>query len=344
MSLEIEALGAAHGDALVVRWPDPAGRIRTGLVDGGPAAGFAGQLAPNLASLAHDQGAAAVTLEFVCVSHIDDDHIGGIERLFTTLRRQRRNDLPLTADVERLWFNSWQQLGASETTATAAEAEPLVGASVRQGRDLRDIARLLGLAGNQPVGGALTAGATFDLDGLSVTVVAPGPAQLDRLNTVWERAEKDLPAFTAAYTDRSIPNLSSIALLVGAGGRTALLTGDARGDHVLAGLAAGGLLAGGALHVDVLKLPHHGSINNVAPGFFDAITADRYIVSADGVTHGLPNTETLDMLLASRSATDEFEVLLTNPMPAIESYLATAATGRPIRIVPREAAARGVVA
>ena len=42
-----------------------------------------------------------------------------------------------------------------------------------------------------------------------------------------------------------------------------LLTGDARGDDVLAGLREAGLLRRSPLHVDVLKLPHHGSDRNV---------------------------------------------------------------------------------
>jgi beta-lactamase superfamily II metal-dependent hydrolase len=150
--------------------------------------------------------------------------------------------------------------------------------------------------------------------------------------------------FAAAYNDRSIPNLSSIALLLQSGGRKALLTGDARGDHVVEGLNAGGFMPGGRLHVDVLKLPHHGSINNVAAEFFASVTADHYIVSADGVTHGLPDTECLDLLLQSRDPGDEFELLLTNHMPAIEHYLENARGRRPITVRVRPEGERGVIA
>lgn len=341
--MKIEALGAGHGDALVVRWQDAAGAVRLGLVDGGPAGRFEGELRSNLASLAAETGTSQPTFEFVCVSHIDDDHIGGIERLFTTMRRSLRDGRPMPATVKRLWFNSWDHLGLPEPVARGAVADPVAGASVKQGRDLREIARLLRLDGNAPVNTRILAGTGFDLDGLRVDVVAPLPAQLDALFAAWQTAEDDLPAFTAAYRDRKVPNLSSIALLLGAGGRTALLTGDARGDHVVEGLRAGGFLAGGTLYVDVLKLPHHGSINNVAPEFFETVTAGTYVVSADGVTHGLPNKECLEMLVRSRRASEDYIVVLTNPMPAIEAFLAGLQQGRAFRVVVRDAQARGVV-
>jgi len=342
--MEIEALGAAHGDAIVVRWRDDVGAMRLGLVDGGPANAYLAQLQPNLDSLAVEYGRQPVVLDFVCVSHIDDDHIGGIERLFTALRRQTAEGRPFAASVKRLWFNSWDRLGVPEETIRVAGAAPVVGASVRQGRDLRDIARLLKVDGNAPVQRPFLGGVAFDLDGLNVDVVAPGADELAKLLELWERTEHKPEVFTAAYKDRSIPNLSSIALLLRAGGRMALLTGDARGDNVLAGLRAAGFLPGGHLHVDVLKLPHHGSINNVDADFFEAISADRYIVSADGVTHGLPNIECLALLLASRPPNDEFEILLTNPMPAIEQYLADRRGSRPIKTVARTVESRGVVA
>ena len=333
---------AAHGDALVVSWVGPTGAAHHGLIDGGPARHYSNLLRPALAAVAAEAGGEPLSLDFVCVSHIDDDHIGGIERLFTDLRRARRDQHAPAITIDRLWFNAWEQLGMSPAATASVAADPVVTASVRQGVDLRDAARFLRVDGNAPVGGALLAGAAFELDGLSVTVVAPGPAQLDKLMVVWERSEGDAAVITAGYRDRSIPNLSSIALVVESHGRRALLTGDARGDHLLEGLAATGLLVDGRLHVDVLKLPHHGSINNVAPAFFEAVTADRYIVSADGVTHGLPNTECLDLLLASRAMGDEFEMLLTNPMPAVEQHLAASIGRRPIAVRVRADGERGV--
>ena len=38
----------------------------------------------------------------------------------------------------------------------------------------------------------------------------------------------------------------------------------------------------GRLHVDILKVPHHGSERNVSEQFFNTMTADVYIISANG--------------------------------------------------------------
>jgi beta-lactamase superfamily II metal-dependent hydrolase len=83
--------------------------------------------------------------------------------------------------------------------------------------------------------------------------------------------------------DMSVPNLSSIMLLVEAEGKTVLLTGDGRGDHLLEGLQQSKLLnKEGIFHVDVFKLPHHGSARNIAPELFERITADTYVICANG--------------------------------------------------------------
>ncbi len=146
----------------------------------------------------------------------------------------------------------------------------------------------------------------------------------------------------AAFVDRAVPNLSSIALHLRYRGRTALLTGDARGDHVLAGPEQAGLLApGGTLQVDLFKLPHHGSENNAAPVLFDRIRADHYVVSADGIRHAHPSKATLEWLVASRAANDRYTIHLTNPIPAAEAVLAQLGVGRAFKVevgAPREIA------
>jgi beta-lactamase superfamily II metal-dependent hydrolase len=102
----------------------------------------------------------------------------------------------------------------------------------------------------------------------------------------------------AAMADTSIPNLSSIVLLAKCDGKTLLLTGDARGDHILNGLDAAKLSENGKLHVDVLKVQHHGSERNTTRKFFDAITADTYVLSANG-RYGNPDYATLKWIVES---------------------------------------------
>ena len=108
----------------------------------------------------------------------------------------------------------------------------------------------------------------------------------------------------AANLDRSVFNLSSIVVLARSGDRTLLLTGDARSDDVITGLEDAELLGDGPLRVDVLKLPHHGSIRNVDAVFFERVRARHYVISADG-RDGNPEDETLALLCDARRADQE---------------------------------------
>jgi hypothetical protein len=121
------------------------------------------------------------------------------------------------------------------------------------------------------------------------------------------------PVEAADFSDESVFNLASIVVVAEAGGRTMLLTGDARGDDVREGLREAGLWReGGTLHVDLLKLPHHGSDRNVDEQFFRDVTADHYVVSGDG-RHGNPEVATFEMLLAARAGGPPFTIHMTYP-------------------------------
>src|SRR5207248_827400 len=108
-------------------------------------------------------------------------------------------------------------------------------------------------------------------------------------------------------------NLSSIIVLATLAGKSMLLTGDARGDEVIHGLEQAGLKKHGQpFHVDLLKIPHHGSQRNVAPEFFQQVTADHYVISSDGEKFSNPDIPTLRWLSEAR-ANDAYTLYLTYP-------------------------------
>ena len=64
-----------------------------------------------------------------------------------------------------------------------------------------------------------------------------------------------------------------------------LLTGDGHFADILKGLEHNGLLKEGkGLHVDVLKVQHHGSEHNFKREFAKRITADHYVICGNGRT------------------------------------------------------------
>jgi beta-lactamase superfamily II metal-dependent hydrolase len=342
---------ARKGDCLLVHYGTDA-KPRLVLVDGGPSQVYKPHLKPRLGEIRKARGLAktdALPIDLMMVSHIDDDHIRGILELTKELIEATSSGKPLAVRIRSLWHNSFDdiignspdELLAGFTTSFAAAAgmgevvpeamapeTAKVLASVAQGFRLRDDAKRLKLKVNTEFGGGLAmaskGGTSVDMgDGLELTLVGPLKAELVELQEEHDKflqkskAEQGTEAALAAFSDTSVANLSSIVVLAEAGGKTMLLTGDARGDKILKGLETVGLLKKGkSLHVDVLKGPHHGSDRNVAPAFFKRVTADHYVFSGDG-EHGNPERETLQMLKDARGS-DDYEVHLTYPIAEID--------------------------
>lgn len=339
----LEALQADHGDALLLHFGDGAA-VRTVVVDGGPPENDA--LAQRLAVLQQARtGHAPLPIPLVAVSHLHDDHIGGVLAYVRTLAGE--ND---PVRIECMWLNTFQDLLAESddnlvaaavarlpdreryaTASARADAESflfdgeqrLVAASVDQGRDLRQWADSLRIEINCGFDDVVMApprgGTVCEVDGLRITVVWPDEERVNRLRDEWQRERARLEAGVvstatleriAVYDDNSLENLGSIVFVAEYAGSRMLLTGDARGDHILEGLRRAELLQGRTLELAVLKLQHHGSIRNFEPSFFAALRARHYLISANG-KYGNPETETLEMLVDSR-ADDDFTIWLTN--------------------------------
>jgi hypothetical protein len=222
-------------------------------------------------------------------------------------------------------------------------------ASVRQGRQLRNDASALSLEVNVPFAPLVVAPPTGKRtaefgDQLILTVLGPSVQRVEEFQEEWdEQLEKlglaeDDPnrARAAEYLDKSAFNLASIVVLAESNGKRMLLTGDARGDDILAGLAAAGF--GDPIHVDLLKLPHHGSDRNVETDFFRSVIADHYVISGDG-RHGNPEIETLEMISEARDD-DAFTIHLTNREARLDEHFeAERAAGRTYGVVYRDPAA-----
>jgi hypothetical protein len=220
----------------------------------------------------------------------------------------------------------------SQEEQEVTESSLKVLASIEQGFRLRTDAEALGYPPNPEFDGKLIM-ARADAKpvevaaGLKFTVLGPMKAELEALHKKHDQWLRELkkegksPAEAlAAYVDKSVPNLSSIVVLAEFGGKRMLLTGDARGDKIIQGLQLAHLLGPGKnskIEVDLLKVPHHGSSNNLAKDFFQRIVTKHYVFSGDG-EHGNPERESMEMLLAARGEDADFTIHFTYPVAEID--------------------------
>lgn len=330
-----EALNAGKGDCLVLRFneTDAMGEPveRRWVVDGGPNPVWLNVLLPRLDEF---RVGPAITIDFAVVSHIDDDHIHGLDRLVADLVAGRRPDLRFAA----FWFNAFERvvgapagpIGASAEVATVQAlgadwltglADPASAAitvqSFAQGDRLGGNLKRARIPTNSGFGDLVMARKTpVAIGAQKVTVLGPRPIHIDDLRKEWAAAwaHQDAGARRVALQalfgkpDSSVPNLSSIVMFVESGPSKLLLTGDARGDDIVDAWEKDLMLGGDPVAVDVLKLPHHGSKRNISSRFLAKFPARHYVFSADG-SNGNPDPETVEAVVeacGAREATLHF--------------------------------------
>ncbi|QND24946.1 hypothetical protein HB774_34655 (plasmid) [Rhizobium leguminosarum bv. viciae] len=323
-----------HGDCLILRYNHGDGEEALWVIDGGPGRSQWGQqtvttwkdvLLPRLEKITA-QRPIPVTLGMV--SHIDDDHINGFEKIMNDLTAAGPGN-PAKLKFQQFWFNSFERLVGHENVPAAASQglEPaglstaLAGLvsdpdgdaviqSIPQGISLSSDLRTLHLEGNPPFNGTISASKGQKQiklkGGAEVTILGPLQNRLDALRKKWLEvlAKTDKAVRTAEIAalflpdnklDTAVPNLSSIAVLVSIRGKKILLTGDAQGKDLVEAWKEIGM-PDGPTHVDLLKLPHHGSNRNNPEPFLRQFQADHYVFSANG-KYDNPDPETVEAVV-----------------------------------------------
>ena len=126
-------------------------------------------------------------------------------------------------------------------------------------------------------------------------------------------------------------NGSSIAFLFEVGGASLLLTGDAFASELEATI--GQLLAQRSepkLHVDLFKLSHHGSRQNMTDGLLELIDPGAILVCTDGSKFHHPDEDALEKV---RSHYPEVPIHFTDDTEHIRLRAATVGA-RPPEVLP----------
>lgn len=340
--IRLYVIQAGFGDCFLLEYGEDKPEYL--LIDGGPSKNYQNNLKPALQHLLN----SAQSLEAIIVSHVDNDHIVGILDLLVDLKFQVDAGTKPYLKIGQLWFNSFKDtIDTGDFEKRIKEINTIAGVNgirmqemsiafngIKEGYQVLSMARFLEIPINPETEKGFYHGGqtepTFKKSNLEITIIGPTLKNLQKLQKKWEdwirdNEQKILEGkYTkefAAMSDRSIPNLSSIIMLIKADGKTILLTGDCRGDHLQEGLKETGLSDTGSFHVDIFKVPHHGSQRNVTKALFQEVTADMYVISADG-TNGNPDFVTLCWIVeAAKEAGRQIQIIVTNKTPSTESLV-----------------------
>ena len=180
-------------------------------------------------------------------------------------------------------------------------------------------------------------GDRFTLGSLSFTLLGPTAKELNDLRTGWdnwlranreqvkklrEKLKSRIDEFSSGtlmdspldlrdwwgvpdFKGVTMPNVASLMFMVQEGDKTLLLTGDCQQDFIIKGLERTGFLEpGGHVRVNVLKVQHHGSENNMDDAFAERVSADHYVFCGNG-EHDNPDLGVLDIVFNSRADDDD---------------------------------------
>lgn len=339
----LHIIQAEFGDCLILEFGTNS-LSRYILVDGGPNYVYNNHLRNELQAIDAKGG----KLELVVLSHVDNDHIIGLLDLMAELFEQRTNNTKEIISIEALWHNTFDQtighgndiearlktaIASSDSASQSLTSAGMAIQGIGEGRSFYRRAKQLNIPINPGFANDLIcvdyALEPIEMSDLKLYVVGPTQKNLDELEHEWQdwldKHADDIASgdpMLAEKADQSIPNLSSIMLLARIDGKSILLTGDGRSDHLLQGLEQAGLTDDkGCLHVDVYKFPHHGSDRNVTREFFYKVTADQYVVSANG-KYGNPDLATLIWAIeAAKDQNRSIEILATNGTSSINNLM-----------------------
>lgn len=336
---KLHIIQAEYGDCLLLEFGSQ-NQPKYILIDGGPDGTFEQHLRGHLESTLGTGG----VLELVILSHVDNDHVIGLLDMLAELREQRINNLPELVTIGALWHNSFSKTIGEGTniesrinTLAAITGQSMSLASAVQGINQGHQLGLSATAQKIPINPGFSsdlvcvddAQSPTVIDNLKAFVVGPTRANLDKLKRKWLKWLDDHEdtistgdIFAMVKADQSKQNLSSIMVLAEAEGKRILLTGDGRSDHLLLGLRQANLLnATGELHVDILKLPHHGSVRNATRTFFEKVTANNYVISANGRDEN-PDLATLIWIVeAAKEQNRQIEIVVTNETNSTKKLL-----------------------
>lgn len=284
--MRIEILQAGSGDCIWISH-----NKKNIVIDGGKSA--------TAIKARYDQMPAEENIDLLIVTHIDSDHIAGVIELVDKIRHQSELDR-----LKQVWFN-FPKKGESDEY------------SITEGNVLSTkLCKIEGLNWNNNTSDLI--GHEVIIGDILLYVLAPdhdvadefepkAPDELGIENADWDVDLKTLIDYVDDDDlDEGGPNSQSIVILVECEDKKVLFPGDCTPNEMLAALRKFNNVNGRPLKIDMLKLPHHGSVRNITKDIIAEIECTNFVISTNVNKKNLfPNKETIAKLIKYRDKVDE---------------------------------------
>lgn len=295
---KINILKAGSGDSILITYADETGVPRNILIDGGTGQIYQKSLKAVMEKLEQ--------LDLVIVTHIDLDHIGGINKLLGSDHRSK---------IQKVYFNSAALLRKNDSTLV----------SISDGIKLTDYLSMHGIGIHHD---PIYAGSETVEHGLSIRFLSPTIEALTCLEKQWTEFEVENTLISAITPNddrclsdiaqdpfeenkplQDIANWSSLAFEIIYKGLRILFLGDAKDSVIVESLKANGFGMHNQYKVDYIKLSHHGSKYNTSHEFLGIVDCNNFIFSTNG-THNHPHIETIARILCHQKRDHQRQINL----------------------------------
>ena len=305
--MDVKFLEANHGDCILISF-NYDGLKRNILVDSGVSKTYEYIISGRpkdgaLKKLFIELKDNGEFIDLLVITHVDDDHIGGILKYFSS------TDFDSNM-IKKVWFNSGQLINEyfQENDENKNEQEldefDNTNTSINQGVTFETK-----LESNEIWDRKLIKSSDDELDeiGVKFKILSPNDEKLKKLLVKWEKeSHSSLTSWDTDYNktieeliqndefkeDTSIHNGSSIAFILEIENKRMLFLGDSHPSLIVVKLKEFDISIENKLALEFVKLSHHASKANTSYGLLELLSCKKFIILTDGNYHGLPNKMT----------------------------------------------------
>lgn len=316
----IEPLKAEHGDAIIIRIDNDSNQILI-VIDGGP-----NDCAERIADYYDTLG----YIDLLILTHYDEDHIGG---LLEYIGRHTRDKSALIGEI---WVNGARVIYFDKDENVSSYENAYTLASYINSMKDKGIIKSFVYNINNSM-------EDVKREGFELSILTPTSSCLEKLEANFERYVDEHGLADDPDTDEQVSygrtlkdsqkslesladekhmatttfmNKTSISFILYAEGKSIMMLGDADINDVEKKLKDMGYSKENPVHLNLVKLAHHGSNGNISKGFLEIIDCNDFLITTNGGMGGAyhPDRKTIALIkdIYEKKSTEKIATLRFN--------------------------------